>query len=70
MIERGCQVIEVSITGDGLYQVVYRLEGVRCTTFESNSLDLVLTEVKQKMQLSMGLAKGKTLLSQAERVNR
>ena len=66
--ERGWKVIEISITGDGLYQVMYRLEGVRCTTFETNSLDLTLTEVKQKLQLAMGLAKGKILTATQERV--
>lgn len=53
-------MIEITVNSLCEYQVVYRLEGLRCTTVLTQSLDVALEEVKHKMWLEMGLAKGKT----------
>lgn len=54
-------MIEIQVTSEGRYRVVYRLEGVVCSTVECVELTTSLREVEQKMRLMMGLYKGKTL---------
>jgi hypothetical protein len=54
-------MIQVEITQSGAFQVLYRLEGVRVHEFITTDLEVALKEVKQKMILERGLAKGKVL---------
>ena len=56
-------MIEITVNSLNEWQVVYRLEGLRCTTVLTQSLEVALEEVKQKMWLEMGLAKGKHFTS-------
>lgn len=55
-------MIEVSYS-DGKFSVTYRMEGVRCTMVECAEVETCLNEVRNKMFLMRGLAKGKTFLT-------
>lgn len=53
-------MIQIQVTPEHRYTVLYRMDGVVCSVVDCGDLTVALSEVKQKMQLMMGLAKGKT----------
>lgn len=65
--EGGWSVITIVVTSELEYSITYHLEGVKCTSVLVRDLGLGLDEVRQKMQLEMGLAKGKTFTTKAGR---
>lgn len=56
-------MIQIQVTSEHRYCVVYRMDGVVCSTVECSELQTAVEEVKKKMLLDMGLAKGKTFLT-------
>lgn len=56
-------MIQIQVTSEHRYTIVYRMEGVVCSVVECAELKAALTEVEHKMRLLMGLAKGKTFLT-------
>ena len=52
-------MITIIVTQDLRYQIKYYLSGVQCAAIECGELDTALLEVKQKMRMEMGIAKGK-----------
>jgi hypothetical protein len=51
-------MIEIQVTPELRYRVVYRMDGVICSVFECAELTTAVKEVQQKMRLVMGLHKG------------
>lgn len=56
-------MIDIQVTSEHRYRVVYRLEGVVCSIVECAELKTALEEVERKMKMLMGLSKGMTFLT-------
>lgn len=61
-------MIQVRVTEGLEFSITYYMEGVKCTEVLTKDYHVGLTEIHQRMQLEMGLAKGKRLTSQQENV--
>lgn len=60
-------MITITVTEELEYSITYHMEGVKCTSVLVRDLGIALDEVRQKMLLEMGLAKGKTFTTKAGR---
>lgn len=56
-------MIDIQVTSEHRYRVVYRLDGVVCSIVECSELTTALVEVEQKMRMLMGIVKGKTFIT-------
>lgn len=60
-------MLTIQVTEGLEFSITYHLEGVRCTTVLTKDYSVGLEEIQQKMQLMMGLAKGKQFTSHVGR---
>ncbi len=56
-------MLTIHVTEGLEFSITYHLEGVKCTEVLCKDYSVGLEEIRQKMQLMMGLAKGKQLTS-------
>ena len=56
-------MLEIYVTSEHRYRVVYRLDGVVCSVVECAELKTAQQEITHKLTLMMGLMKGKTFVT-------
>lgn len=56
-------MIDIQVTEDGRYRVVYRLGGVVCSVMECSEMKTILKEVEHKMRMMMGLYRCEKILT-------
>jgi len=60
-------MLYIHVTENHEWSIVYRLDGVKATEVLVSDHAIALQEIDHKLRLMMGLAKGKTFLTQTGR---